>query len=214
MASRADLGVRPPIFRIHRDSAAAHWRNPCVRIFPKRMPMDLPHAIHATTRWIPLLACIALAAAQAPTDPVSQIRGARERSNRALSTHDIKAFGESLAADFVIVRGNGVFMPSRQAWIDAIEADFKNPNAVRYQRIPDKIEISSVSPIAAGHGHRTATLPNGNRTYTGTDLAMWRRQRLDGKFDPSYSSCSVARTKQRARATANRPIAPTLPATA
>jgi ketosteroid isomerase-like protein len=137
--------------------------------------MELPHANHVATRWIPFLACIALVAAQAPTDPVSQIRAARERSNRALAAHDIKTFGESLAADFVIVRGNGVFMPSRQAWMDAVEADFKNPNAVRYERIADKIEISSVSPIAAERGHWTATLPNGKVAYTGTYLAMWRR---------------------------------------
>jgi ketosteroid isomerase-like protein len=137
--------------------------------------MDLPRALHVTTRWIPLLACVALAAAQAPADPVSQIRAARERSNRALAMHDIKTFAESLAADFVIVRGNGVFMPSRQAWMDAVEADFRNPNAVRYERIPDKIEMSSVAPIAAEHGHWTATLPNGKRAYTGTYLAMWRR---------------------------------------
>jgi Domain of unknown function (DUF4440) len=137
--------------------------------------MDLPHSSHVTTCWIPLLACIALAAAQAPADPVSQIRAARARSNRALAMRDIKAFGESLAADFVIVRGNGVFMPSRQSWIDAIEVDFKNPSAVRYARTPDKIEISSVWPIAAEHGHWTATLPNGKIAYTGTYLAMWRR---------------------------------------
>lgn len=140
--------------------------------------MQIPRVMHVTTRWIPLLACIALAAAQTPADPVSQIRAARQRSNRALAMHDSKAFGESLAADFVLVRGNGVFMPSRQAWIDAVEADFKNPSAVRYERIPDKIEISSVSPIAAEHGHWTATLPNGKKAYTGTYLAMWRREEI------------------------------------
>src|SRR5579859_4652390 len=101
-----------------------------------RTRMDLRRPIHATTRWIPFLACIALAAAQAQRDPASQIRAARRQSNRALATHDIKAFGLSLAADFVIVRGNGVFVPSRQAWMDAVEADFKNPDAVRYERIP------------------------------------------------------------------------------
>ena len=74
-----------------------------------------------------------------------------------------------------MVRGNGVFLPSRQAWMDAVEADFKNPDAVRYERMPDKIEISSVSPIAAEQGHWTATLPNGTIAYTGTYLAMWRR---------------------------------------
>jgi len=136
--------------------------------------MHFLRSIRTTTLWIPFLACTALAA-QAPNDAVSQIRAAREQSNWALAMHDIKAFGESLAADFVIVRGNGVFMLSRQAWVDAVETDFKNPNAVRYERIPDKIEISAVSPIAAEHGHWTATLPNGKRAYTGTYLAMWRR---------------------------------------
>jgi hypothetical protein len=120
--------------------------------------MDPPHPSHVTIRWISFFACIALAAQQLPTDPASQIRAARERSNRALAMRDIKGFGESLAADFVIVRGNGVFMPSRQAWMDAIEADFKNPNAVRYERAPDKIEM-----------------PNGKVAYTGAYLAMWRR---------------------------------------
>ena len=71
--------------------------------------MHISHAMHVTTRWIPLLACIALAAAQPPADPASQIRAVRERSNRALAVHDNKTFGESLASDFVIVRGNGVF---------------------------------------------------------------------------------------------------------
>lgn len=137
--------------------------------------MDIERAIHVTTRSIPLLACLALAASQGPADSVSQIRAARERSNRALAMRDSKTFGESLAADYVIVRGNGVLVPSRQAWIDAVEADFKNPNAVRYERIADKIEISSVAPIAAERGHWAATLPNGKRAYTGTYLAMWRR---------------------------------------
>lgn len=86
-------------------------------------------------------------------DSVSQIRAVRERSNHALKTQDIKTFGESLAPDFVVVGGNGGFVPSRQAYIELFDLDFKNPNAARYERIPDEIEISSVSPIAAEHGH-------------------------------------------------------------
>ncbi len=110
--------------------------------------------VRATNRWIMVLACITIAAAQAPADPGSQVRAARERSNRALAMHDSRTFGESLAADFVIVRGNGVFM-SHQGWIDAVETDFKNPKTVRYERIVDKIEISAVAPVAAEHGHWT-----------------------------------------------------------
>ena len=79
-----------------------------------------------------------------------------------------------------MVRGSGAFVPSRQAYIDQFEADFKDPKSVRYERIPDKIELSSVSPLAAEHGHWQGTLPNGNKAYSGTYLAMWRQ--IDGKW--------------------------------
>jgi ketosteroid isomerase-like protein len=118
------------------------------------------------------LACIAVTPAQ--TTAVSLIRAVRERSNRALAAHDITTFGESLTDDFVMVRGSGVFVPSRQAYMDQIAADFKDPKSVRYERIPEKIEISTATALAAEHGHWTATLPSGKNAYTGTCLAMWR----------------------------------------
>lgn len=134
------------------------------------------------TGWlILLLACFMGALAQTNTDPVAQIRTLRERSNRALAARDIKTFAESLAPDFVIIRGNGVMVPSRQAYIERFEAEFKNPKAVLYERIPDKIEISSAAAIAAEQGHWTATLPNGKRAYTGTYMAMWRRMENEWK---------------------------------
>ncbi len=132
--------------------------------------MEIPRRL-----FIPLAACLMLASAQVKRDPASQIRRVREESNRALAAHDIRTFGASLAPDFVMVRGNGAFVPSRQAYLDLITADFQDPKAVRYERIPDKIELSSVAPVAAEHGHWTATLPNGRNAYTGTYLAMWRR---------------------------------------
>jgi ketosteroid isomerase-like protein len=115
-------------------------------------------------------------------DPISKIRAAREQSNHALATHDLKTFGESLAPDFVMVRGNGVFVPSRDAYIELVDGDFKNPNAVRYKRVPDEIEISSLSPIAAEHGHWIATLPNGKMAYSGCYLAMWRQVETEWKI--------------------------------
>lgn len=127
-----------------------------------------------------LVACVLLASAQEKTDAAAQIRAARERSNRALAARDIKMFGESLAPDFVMVRGNGTFVPSRQAYIDQVGGDFKDRNAVRYERSPDKIEVSALAPLAAEHGHWTSTLPNGKRAYGGTYLAMWRQ--ADGEW--------------------------------
>src|SRR4051794_35513568 len=93
------------------------------------------------TGWfVAFFVCLMLAPAQEKSDAVSQIRASRERSNRALAARDIKVFGENLAPDFVMVRGSGAFVPSRQAYIDRFAGDFKDPAAVRYERIPDKIE--------------------------------------------------------------------------
>jgi ketosteroid isomerase-like protein len=118
------------------------------------------------------LTCLVLMPAQ--MDAISLIRAERERSNRALAAHDIRTFGESLTEDFVMVRGSGVFMPSRQSYMDQIAGDFKDPKAVRYERVAEKIEISSATALAAEHGRWTATLPNGKDAYSGTYLAMWR----------------------------------------
>ncbi len=121
-------------------------------------------------------------AAQNTPDAASQIRHTRERSNQALASHDLQAFGSSLAPDFVMVRGNGVLVSSRQAYLEVVGADFRNPNAVRYQRIADQVDISSMAPVAAEHGHWIATLPNGRRAYTGTYLAMWRQMGTEWKI--------------------------------
>jgi ketosteroid isomerase-like protein len=122
-----------------------------------------------------LLVSLALtAAAQTPPDDASQIRATRALSNQALAHHDTKAFAETISPDFVIVRGNGLFVPSREAWLDDVATEFKNPNAVIYERTPEKIELSNVVPLAAEHGRWTAALPNGKLAYTGTYLAMWK----------------------------------------
>jgi ketosteroid isomerase-like protein len=102
------------------------------------------------------------------------IRAARLGSNRAIVAHDIKSFADSLAPDFVMIRGNGVLVPSRQEYIEMFAQDFADPKAMRYERIPDKIEISTAAPMAAEHGHWIGTLSDGTRAYGGTYLAMWQ----------------------------------------
>lgn len=108
-------------------------------------------------------------------DAASQIRAARERSNRALVSRDIRAFAASLAPNFVMITGDGSFVKSRHDYMDLFEAEFSDPSVASYERIPDKIEVSAVAPVAAEHGHWIATLPNGKRSCSGTYLAMWRQ---------------------------------------
>jgi ketosteroid isomerase-like protein len=126
--------------------------------------------------------CLALSSAQVSSDAAAEIRAARARSNRAMATRDIKAFAESLAADYVMVRGNGVFTPSREAYVERISVDFKDPSTMTFERFADKIEISAAAPLAAEQGHWTGSRPNGKRAYGGTYLAMWRRTEAGWKI--------------------------------
>ena len=113
--------------------------------------------------------------AHAQSAPETEIRAARQSSNGALKHHDIQAFAATLDIDFVMIRGNGVLVPTRQAYIDTFAADFANPKSVGYQRTPDQIDLSTAAPLAAEHGHWLGTRPDGTRAYSGTYLAMWRK---------------------------------------
>jgi ketosteroid isomerase-like protein len=128
-----------------------------------------------TTR-LAFLFCTVLCAAMSQSNPAeAEIHAARQASNVAIQRHDIKAFASTLATDFVMIRGNGVLVPSRQAYIDMFTQDFANPKAIRYERIADKIEISNAAPLAAEHGHWIGTLPDGTQAYGGSYMAMWLR---------------------------------------
>lgn len=112
----------------------------------------------------------------------SEIRSAREASNLAVMHRDIQAFATSLDEDFVMIRGNGVLVPSRQAYLDAFAKDFADPNSVRYQRLPVTVEISNAAPLAAERGDWSAIHPDGSRAYGGTYMAMWRKTKAGWKL--------------------------------
>jgi ketosteroid isomerase-like protein len=126
---------------------------------------------------VTLLIAFALALGAQGTSPSDEaaIRAARQSSNEAIRKHDIQAFGATLTDDLVMVRGNGALVPSRQAYIDLLAKDFADAQSVRYERVPDKIELSSATLLAAEHGHWIGTRADGTKAYGGTYLAMWRK---------------------------------------
>jgi ketosteroid isomerase-like protein len=128
-----------------------------------------------------LLSVSAIAHAQMnPSE--TEIRAARERSNRALAARDLEALADTLASDFVQVRGSGAFTPSREAYLDSLAQTFADPQAVTYRRTPDRIEISDAAPLAAEHGHWDALNTDGLPAYGGTYLAMWRHTETGWKL--------------------------------
>jgi Domain of unknown function (DUF4440) len=102
------------------------------------------------------------------------IQGMRRASNIAIAASDVTGFAVSLDQDFVVVTGNGSLL-SREAYIAAFAKDFEDPHSVRFERIPDLIEISHSVPLAAEHGHWVGRLPGGPVIFSGTYLAMWRK---------------------------------------
>ena len=130
-----------------------------------------------------ILACAALTAivlgavraAGADKSDEAAIRAARAQSNRAIAERKIEDFARTLGADFVMVRGSSALVPTRQAYLDLFRADFADPKSISYRRMPDKIEVSSVAPLAAEHGHWVGLNVDRSEAYRGTYLAMWRR---------------------------------------
>lgn len=122
-----------------------------------------------------IFAVLCPVASAQPNPAETEIRAIRNASNEALKRHDIKTFAQSMDEDLVMIRGNGDFTPSKQAYIDRFAHDFADPKAVRYERIPDKVDISDAAPLASEQGHWIGTHADGSRAYGGTYLAMWRK---------------------------------------
>ncbi|MGA8938875.1 MAG: nuclear transport factor 2 family protein [Acidobacteriaceae bacterium] len=111
-----------------------------------------------------------------PPTAEALIRAARARSNRGIAERNAHMVAESLDKDFVVIIGDGTFVPSRDAYLALFKQDFANPtHSLRYERIPDTIDVSTADPLAAEHGHWIGFTSTGATAYTGTYSAMWRR---------------------------------------
>ncbi len=132
---------------------------------------------------LPLIVAFLCLPLHSQTDSAeANIRTARQTSNQAIRDHDLTSFAATLDNDFTAIRGNGALVPSRQAYIDLFKQAFADAQAVRYDRLTDKIEVSEAAPLAAEHGHWVGTGPNGSQAFGGTYLAMWRKSKAGWKL--------------------------------
>lgn len=106
----------------------------------------------------------------------TEIRRARENSNRAIARRNLVGVGASLGEDYVGVIGDGTFVSSRAEYLRLFKAGFDRPKeGMAYVRTPEVIHIADDQALAAEHGSWVATLPSGSVAYTGSYSAMWRR---------------------------------------
>jgi ketosteroid isomerase-like protein len=108
--------------------------------------------------------------------PADLIRVARARSNRGITERNPHMIAESLDKDLLVIVGDGTLISSRDAYIEAFKEGFADPaTALRYERTPDSIDVSTTNTLASEHGHWKAFATDGSITYTGNYSAMWRR---------------------------------------
>jgi ketosteroid isomerase-like protein len=110
-----------------------------------------------------------------PTDDEFQIRAARAHSNRSIARRNLLGVADSLAENFVAVIGDGTFVPTPAAYLKLFKQGFDNPKtSLTYERIPDRIDVSSDASQASEQGHWIATDANNQTAFTGTYSAMWQ----------------------------------------
>ncbi len=110
-----------------------------------------------------------------PTDDEANIRAARAHSNRSIARRNLLGIADSLAENFVAVIGDGTFVPTRVAYLKLFKQGFDTPKtSLTYERLPDRIEVSSDASQASEQGHWIATTYAGTTAFTGTYAAMWR----------------------------------------
>ena len=126
----------------------------------------------AVAIWV-MLTGAGRACAQESTDAV---RNARTTSNKAIIARRMDDYMATITPDFVITTGSGKAY-TREEFLAAWAKLFANTNWHGCDRIVDGIEMSLNQPTAAERGHFVcaADQPDGRQVYTGTYLAMWRK---------------------------------------
>ncbi len=105
------------------------------------------------------------------------IQSARAQSNQAIIARDLTGFGRTMLPDIEVTRGSGSHVTGRDSVLTSVAGQFNDPNFLGYVRQTDSIQVNTMGPLAAEHGHWTGRFrrPDGIQIITGTYLSMWRK---------------------------------------
>jgi ketosteroid isomerase-like protein len=108
--------------------------------------------------------------------PDLAIRARRAEFNRALAEADLGAIGPLLAPDCVLVAGtDSALLSGRKAQLLAWKREFAAADRTIYKRIPERIELSPIAPMALEHGNWQGVTLSGAPLASGTYAAKWRK---------------------------------------
>ena len=107
----------------------------------------------------------------------TQIRAPRAAFNRAIAKGDLAAIGAVLADKALIVTGaNSLVFNGKSDELRLWREDLAAPSRGIYVRIPDRIQLSPVAPMALESGHyRGVDTRSAKDWSSGTYFAKWRR---------------------------------------
>lgn len=101
------------------------------------------------------------------------IRARRAAFNRAIADGDAAAIGPLLARGAVMLTGtDSAVIAGRAEQVKVWKREFASPGRMVYERLPERIVVSAVEPIAFEHGRWTGVA--GATGASGDYTAKWR----------------------------------------
>jgi ketosteroid isomerase-like protein len=108
--------------------------------------------------------------------PDLAIRLRRAAFNRAIAEADLAAIGQFLTINAVLVAGtDSALLSGRKAQVLTWKREFASADRTIYTRLPDRIELSEIAPIALEHGKWHGITLSGIGLASGTYAAKWRK---------------------------------------
>lgn len=112
--------------------------------------------------------------------PELAIRLQRAAFNTALAAADLAAIGPLLAPEAVLVAGtDSAVIAGRKAQLLAWKREFAASDRTIYTRLPERIELSPVAPLAMEHGRWEGVSLSRAALASGTYAAKWRKLGAD-----------------------------------
>lgn len=108
--------------------------------------------------------------------PDLAIRLRRAAFNRAIADADLAAIGQFLTLNAVLVAGtDSALLSGRKAQLLTWKREFASADRTVYTRLPERIEISLVGPMAMEYGAWQGAALSGINVASGTYVAKWRQ---------------------------------------
>ena len=108
--------------------------------------------------------------------PDLAIRLRRSAFNRVIADADLAVIGQFLTINAVLVAGtDSALLSGRKAQLLTWKREFASADRTIYTRLPERVEISTIAPIALEHGKWHGITVSGIDLASGSYVAKWRQ---------------------------------------